>query len=159
MILLLRTLINLNIKHEFHGAPQDSQGFNRQEFTKVKINFPRDALLQGRVTSLLRALTFHQYGPGSNPCFKAIYGLSLLLVLSLATRDFSPCIPIFPSPQNPTLPNSNSIWNTQTCLNKFIRTPNCFVGKQITKRLQLLSGSFDNHFLTFISAKPQSCDS
>ena len=38
----------------------------------------------------------------------------------------------FPSPQKPTLPNSNSIWNERTCLNEFIRTPKCFEGKQIT---------------------------
>ena len=41
----------------------------------------------------------------------------------------SPGIPVFPSPQKPTLPN---ISNTRTCLNKFIRTPECFVSKQIT---------------------------
>ena len=36
----------------------------------------------------------------------------------------------FPSPQKPTLPNSNSIWNARTRLNKFIRTLKCFVGKK-----------------------------
>ena len=36
----------------------------------------------------------------------------------------------FPSPQKPTLPNSNSIWKAWTCLNEFILTPMCFVGKQ-----------------------------
>ena len=40
---------------------------------------------------------------------------------------------VFPSHQKPTtLPNSNSIWNPWTRLNEFIRTPNYFVGKQIT---------------------------
>ena len=29
----------------------------------------------------------------------------------LASRGFSPCTPVFPSPQKPTLPNSNSIRN------------------------------------------------
>ena len=38
----------------------------------------------------------------------AICGLSLLLVLSLAPRGFSPGTPVFPSPQKPTFPNSNS---------------------------------------------------
>ena len=37
----------------------------------------------------------------------AICGLSLLLVLSFAPRGFSPGTPVFPSPQKPTLPNSN----------------------------------------------------
>ena len=43
----------------------------------------------------------------------AICGLSLLLVLSLAPRGFSPVTPVFPGPQNrrPTFPNSNLIWN------------------------------------------------
>ena len=46
----------------------------------------------------MRALTFHQCGPGSNPGADAICGLSLLLVLSFAARGFSPGTPVFPSP-------------------------------------------------------------
>ena len=38
-------------------------------------------------------------------------GLSLLLVLSLAARGFSPGTPVFPSHQKPTFPNSNSTRN------------------------------------------------
>ena len=34
----------------------------------------------------------------------------VLLVLFLAPRGFSPGIPVFPSPQKLTFPNSNSIW-------------------------------------------------
>ena len=49
--------------------------------------------------------------PGSNPGVDAICGLSLLLVLSFAPRGFSPGTPVFPSPQKPTLPNSNSTRN------------------------------------------------
>ena len=41
----------------------------------------------------------------------AICGLSLLLVLSLAPRGFSPRTTVSPSPQKPTLPNSNSTRN------------------------------------------------
>ena len=37
--------------------------------------------------------------------------LSLLLVLSFAPRGFSSGTPVFPSPQKPTFPNSNSIRN------------------------------------------------
>ena len=36
---------------------------------------------------------------------------SLLLVLSFAPRGFSPGTPVFPSPQKPILPNSNSTRN------------------------------------------------
>ena len=49
--------------------------------------------------------------PGSNPGVDAICRLSLLLVLSFAPRGFSPGTPVFPSPQKPTFPNSNSIRN------------------------------------------------
>ena len=60
---------------------------------------------------MLRALASHQCGPGSNPGVDAICGLSLLLVLSLAPRGYSPGTPVFPSPQKPTFPNSNSTRN------------------------------------------------
>ena len=36
----------------------------------------------------VRTLASHQCGPGSNPGVDIIYGLSLLLVLSLATKVF-----------------------------------------------------------------------
>ena len=78
----------------------------------------------------MRALASHQCGPGSNPSVDAICGLSLLLVLSFAPRGFSPDTPVFPSPQKPTLPNSNSIWNARTRLNEFIWTLKCFEGKK-----------------------------
>ena len=86
---------------------------------------------------MVRALASHQYGLGSNPGVDAKGGLRLLLVLSLAPRGFSPGTPVFPSPQKPKLPNSNSIWNARTSLNEFMRTPKCFVGKKI---------NYDSHF-------------
>ena len=61
--------------------------------------------------TVVRALASHQIGPGSNPGVDAICGLSLLLVLSRAPRGFSPGTPVFPSPQKPTFPNSNSTRN------------------------------------------------
>ena len=67
-------------------------------------NFSRDGKL-GRLSyvtskgdAVVRALASHQCGPGSNPGVDAICGLSLLLVLSLAPRGFSPGTPVFPSP-------------------------------------------------------------
>ena len=56
----------------------------------------------------MRALASHKCDLGSNPGVDAICGLSLLLVLSLAPRGFSPGTPVFPSPQKPTFPNTNS---------------------------------------------------
>ena len=61
---------------------------------------------------MVRALAFHQCGPGFK--FRRqrhMWVLGLFLVLSLAPRGFSPGIPVFPSPQKPTFPNSNSTRN------------------------------------------------
>ena len=38
---------------------------------------------------------------------------------------------VFLSSQKPTRPNFSWISNTRTCLNEFLRTPQCFVGEQI----------------------------
>ena len=66
--------------------------------------------LESRDDTVLRALASHQCGPGSIPRVGVICGLSLLLVLVFAPRGFSLGSPVFPSPQKPTLLNSNSIW-------------------------------------------------
>ena len=60
---------------------------------------------------MVRTLASHQCDPGSNLGVDAICGLSLLLVLFFAPRGFSPGTPVFPSPQKPTFPNSNSTRN------------------------------------------------
>jgi len=62
-----------------------------------------------RDDAVVRALASHQCGPGSIPGLGDISGLSLLLILVLAPRGFSPGTPVFPSPQKPTLSNYNSI--------------------------------------------------
>ena len=90
----------------------------------------------GKGGAVVRALASHQCGPGSNPGVDAICGLRLLLVLSFAPRGFSPGTPVFPSPQKPTLTNSNSIWNAWTRLNEFVWTLKCFVGKIAIYNLQ-----------------------
>ena len=64
-----------------------------------------------RDDAVVRALASHQCGPGLNPGVDAICGLSLSLVLSRAPRGFSPGTRVFPSPQKPTFPNSNSTRN------------------------------------------------
>ena len=63
--------------------------------------------------AVVRVLASHQCVPGSIPGPGIICGLSLVLVLFLASRGFSPGTPGFPSPQKPTFPNSNSIWKCQ----------------------------------------------
>ena len=89
------------------------------EMTLFFARFSKKLGEQGCVT-VVRAQASHQCGPGSNPGVDAMCGLSLLLVLSFAPRGFSSGTPVFPSPQKPTLPNSNSIWNARTRLNEFI---------------------------------------
>ena len=84
------------------------------------------------LAQVVRALASRQCDPGSIPGPGVICGLSLLLVLYSAPRGFSPGSPVFPSPQKPTFPNSNSIWNARTFLNEFLWTPRCSVGKQVT---------------------------
>ena len=70
--------------------------------------------------------------PASKPL---LCGLSLLLVLSLAPRGFSPGTPVFPSPEKPTFPNSNStriqvdeepLCGCATCKSLFILLIYCF---------------------------------
>ena len=39
------------------------------------------------------------------------------------SERFSPGTPVFPSPQEPTRPNSNSIWNARTHFNEFLKSP------------------------------------
>ena len=61
---------------------------------------------------MVRALASHQCGPGSNPGVDAIIMLvEFVNVPSLSLRDFSPGTSVFPSPQKPTFPNSNSTRN------------------------------------------------
>ena len=61
--------------------------------------------------TVVRALVSHQFGPDLIPGLGIIRGLSLLLVLILALRGFSPGTAVFPSPQKPTFLNSHLIWN------------------------------------------------
>ena len=63
--------------------------------------------------AVVKALAFHQCGPGSIRGCDVICGLSLLLVLFSAPGGFSPGTPVFPSPQKPTFLNSNSIRNAR----------------------------------------------
>ena len=61
--------------------------------------------------AMVRALSSHHCGPGSNPGVDAICGLSLLLVLFFAPRGFSPGAQVFPSLQKPSFSNSDSTRN------------------------------------------------
>ena len=58
--------------------------------------------------AVVRALTSHQCGLGSNPSIDAICGLSFLLVHSFAPKGFLPGTLSFPSPQKPMFGEPNS---------------------------------------------------
>ena len=81
---------------------------------------------------VMRALASHQCGAGLFPGVDAICGLSLLLVLILAPKGFSPGTQVLSSPEKPTLSNFNSIWNAWKHLNEF--SLSCRVGKQTNNR-------------------------
>ena len=55
----------------------------------------------GRVGLVVRALAFHQCGPGSISALGVIRGFSLLVLYS-AMGGFPPGTPVFPSHQKPT---------------------------------------------------------
>ena len=66
--------------------------------------------------AVVRALTFHQCGLGSNLGINTIIMWVVIIclpVLSFALRSFSPGTPFFPSHQKPTLSNSNLTRNHQ----------------------------------------------
>ena len=75
----------------------------------------------------------HQCGPGSNPGVKAISGLSLLLVLSLALRGFFPGTPVLLSPllKTKTSKFQFNLERTET-FKRVHKNSKCFTGKQIT---------------------------
>ena len=80
-----------------------SRGLYSIEFVGCKhcANIANIANLGGRVGLVVRALAFHQCGPGSISALGVIRGLSLLVLYS-AMRGFPPGTPVFPSHQKPT---------------------------------------------------------
>ena len=106
-------------QNPFSGPPPVYQDLSTCHDWPVKKQL---SICQSRVvhSAVVRVLASHQCGPGSNPGVDTICELSLLLILSFAPGGFSAGTPVFHSPQKPTLPNFNSIWNTRTRLNKFI---------------------------------------
>ena len=111
----------MRVIHFFYSAVKAISKLDYESWTRITFSL----CMRSKSGEVVRALASHQCGPGLNPGVQAIYGLSLLLALSLAPRGFSSGTPVFPCPQKPTL-NSNSIWNARTRLNEFIKTLKCF---------------------------------
>ena len=63
--------------------------------------FSKNYQCRCRVGLVVRAIAFHQCGPGSISALGVKCGLSLLVLYS-AMRGFSPGTPVFPSHQKPT---------------------------------------------------------
>ena len=63
------------------------------------------------------------------PGFKSRHQRHIWVEFVVGFLVFLRVLPVFSSPKKPTLPNSNAI---RTRLNELLRTPMCFVGKQIT---------------------------
>ena len=93
--------------------------------------------------AVVRALASHQCVPGSIPGPGVMCGLSLLLILFLAPRGFSPGTPVFPSTQKPTFPNSNSIWNCQALYHEPL-------ARMIAQALPMFDIKFAFTFFTFL---------
>ena len=69
------------------------------------LKFKEHALLGGAMGEQSLPLMW----PGSDPCVDSICGSSSLsMILSIALGGFSLGTPVVPSPQKPTIPNSNS---------------------------------------------------
>ena len=95
--------------------------------------------LGSRGGAVVRALASHQCGLGSNPGIDAICGLSLLLVLSLVPRGFSPGTPVFSSPSNSNL-TRNQVDEEPLC--------GCATSKSLF--IYLFIYSFILHCLSFV---------
>ena len=80
---------------------EEAHQFNRSLKRTTSFSLEQIKNMGSRAGAVVRALAFHQCGPGSIPGFFAICGLSLLVLYS-ALRGFSPGTPVFPSPQKPT---------------------------------------------------------
>ena len=78
--------------------------------------------------TVVRALASHQCGWVQLPASTPYVGWVCCWFSLLIREVFLQALPFSPLLKNQ--PNSNSIWNTQTRLNKFIWTPRWFVGKQ-----------------------------
>ena len=117
---------------------------------KVAVYAP-DAVsfLGSRDGAVVRALVSHQCGPGSIPASVVIFALSLLLVLVLPPKGFNPGIPVFPSPQKPTFPNSKAI---RIIVKHFTIPP---LARGIVQALPVLLTSNKLLYFTFIEYKAE----
>ena len=120
------TIIN---QRETQGSIIDSIGWEK----KVWYTPNKTDLITAHLPTERCNKTLYVWGAGlvqwwkhSIPGLEVICGLSLLLVLYSAPRGFSPGTPVFPSPQKPTFPNSNSIRTQDLPEWSFLGRYHCF---------------------------------
>ena len=91
------------------------------------VDFVSAEIFMSKGGAVVRALASHKCGPGSNPGVEAICGLSLLLVLFLAPREFSTGSLVFPlSLKTNTSKFQFNLECTDTLESEFLRTPTTF---------------------------------
>ena len=108
--------VKLDSEHAQRDGKSVSVGHGQRSWFLVLTKRSRDG-------AVVRALASQQCGLSSIPGPGVICGLSLLLVLYTALRDFSLGTLVFPSPQKPTFPNFNSILECTGISIKFLWTP------------------------------------
>ena len=96
----------------FHKMNQNNT-YGLHYFLLASRNTLRSCIRGSRDGAVVRALASHQCGLASIPGLGVICGLSLLLALVLAPRDFSLSTPVFLPLSKTTILNSNSIWNSR----------------------------------------------
>ena len=108
---------NIQIKYDNNGEPNSLSCFCRFVFS-IKPSLLSFAHCGESICLLVMPSGFKSQSPD------AIFGLSLLMVLYLAPRNFSPGTPVLPSPQNSYFllhVTLISIWNTRTHSNELLR--------------------------------------
>ena len=98
-----------------------------QKTGAFKVSFMEQGCRIGESSHLQQS---KQCGPHSNPGVDALYWFSPLL--REATRGFISDTPVFPSPARTNTSKFQFDLHLTDTLNEFVRTPTCFVGKQIT---------------------------
>ena len=82
-------------------------------------NYRRERSRESKGGAVVRALASTLMCPGFKSRRRRHMWVEFVVGSLFCTERF---FSVFPSPYKPTLPNSNSIWNTWTFLNEFIRT-------------------------------------
>ena len=108
---------------------------------KKGIHLQFRGILRWRDGTLVGAFVSHQFGPESNSRGDDICEFSLLLILTLAPKGFSPDTPLFPSPQK-TLISKLLIRSGSGMVNEFEPLCECATQKALYTHYKLISQIF-----------------